>query len=255
MPVTTKALKSDPLTLEDFHRGKDNFLKTYGKFLPTLPPQGFAFPGYSEGAPEARRNCQRYLLADRFHLRKAASIAEKQAQYLKEKAELKAALVQAETKPESAAPRLQSFARILAMIGEADGTYTKLGFVNSGISNILRYDRVKYTDTHARTLLAAITTGFGICDDIARLKLFVLEELIERKKLDLKISDLRWIGEEFCLNGNPVRGHAVVAVRVKGDQTFVLDSQMDYKVTELGEYKKTIDWVEAEDSIRYSSHL
>lgn len=240
---------------------KEEYLARYGHAFPPASPRAFFIPGYKDGRKEPKAGDRAFLRADGFHLRKAKTIAEKQAQYLKEKGQLKIALHHATTNPEACHPGIRSLARMLAFAGKVQVTQNALLFINGWVNNKVPYDFKKLQankPAQARSLLNVVKTGEGICDDVARLKLFILEELIERKKIDLKPSDVRWLGEEEHKEGTTNTTHAAVGVRAKDGQVWILNNQ--YKVMAGGDKDKpvklsTITWAQADELICFASYI
>jgi len=241
---------------------KEEYLALYGDAFPPVSMHAFSLPGYKEGRKEPKAAAKPFLRADGLHLRKAQTIAEKQAQYLKEKAELKIALRHAATNPEVCNPKIRFFAQMLAFAGKAPVTQNALCFINSWINNKIAYNYTQIGANNeaapARSLLQVVKTDQGICDDVARLKLFVLEELIARKKIDLKPSDVRWLGEEIHKEGAPNVTHAAVGVRAKDGQVWILNNQ--FKILARKEEGKTIKlqtitWEDANSLIHFASFI
>ena len=200
--------------------GVGNLLVQNEKLLLEGGGKPFNVAGYREG------------LIDLSNPRKILDAGADQSLYLWDKKDLQRAMEEARKNPAAANPGIKAFSDMIDAVGELKDTREKLEMINGWINSHVEYDKVEEANSKTnfshRTLAGALKDGQGVCDEQARLKLLAIEELIDRKKIDLNPDDVRWVDENVYKDGkNTDTGHAVVAVRTKEGPVWILSNQAD----------------------------
>ncbi|MDE2030216.1 MAG: transglutaminase domain-containing protein, partial [Alphaproteobacteria bacterium] len=143
---------------------------------------------------------------------------------------------------------IKAFADMLERVKEIPSQLTQIETINAWVNLYIRYDKKEAKDDLPhRSLERALIDRKGVCDEIARLKLFALEALGYQE------NDIRWVSETYYKNdvrNDP--GHAVTLVRI-GDDHWILNdwssSIRKYRITE----KNAADMMDGASQIEKAS--
>lgn len=163
---------------------------------------------------------------------------DEQARYLKEKAELDAAI------KNSTNPRIQAFADMIEQARKVTNELTRVedvqAFVNITIHNDPSEATNGKTNAEELSMRGVLEAGMGACEQSAWLKMYAIQQL--------GITDVQFIAEKSIAEGKPDTGHGITIVRIN-DNTYALNDQS------LRDPNKSLSREEAKDIVPFMSAM
>ncbi|MGB9152463.1 MAG: transglutaminase-like domain-containing protein [Alphaproteobacteria bacterium] len=209
-----------PRTLKNIARGAlvalamGSPLKASPSSTPTVQPQSAAFTmaGYKEYGPS---------------LVGVGWLGDYQAQYIKESAELQAAMDACAKNAPTCDPQVKAFANMIDLVKQVPDQLTQIEMIKTYV-NTINYDYAELMQAKApsnyRTLKQALDDYQDICKENAELEAFAL------KKVGFKENNVHIVFEAVYVSNIPTGSHAVTAVRI-GNQTWIMnDSEGGYQL-------------------------
>jgi predicted transglutaminase-like cysteine proteinase len=177
--------------------------------IQSSPPSAFSVAGFNENQEFPANTAQ------------SQDVLASQARYRTDKAELDAALGECSKKPAQCPALLKAFAKMIGNLKKfSDNTLLRALIVNAWLNSSIIYESEEARGAKRQALLATILHNRGICDEVTQLKLYAL------RSSGTPADDVRYLAEVVVTKGKMEKiGHAVVAIKVGQNRTWILDNQ------------------------------